>query len=321
MNRERMRTGRVDDAVFLVCSERSGSTLLTHMLGHHPQLAWSEALLFGGALVPAEGQWPPLEVFYDFLDGSRFFHSGGLTIDRRLDYVGLVHDFLLQKRARTGRPVVGATVHRHFDRLPWLFPACRFIHLVRDGRDVSRSTIGIGVAGNVWRGARWWLAAETMWDELRPRLPPERCHEVRYEALIRAPEATLAGICAFIGIPYSEQMLSYPQHTNYTPADPALVEQWRRAATPREIRLIEAVAGPMLVARGYQLSGLPPLSIGRVQRLWLREHDRYGRVRFRIERQGFTLTAADFLARHLRLRRLARRLQQRINAIEMRYLK
>ena len=311
---------RVADPVFLVGSERSGSTLLTHMLDHHPQMAWALALEFAVALVPAAGHWPPLDAYYDYLDSSRIFQTSGLTIDRRLGYVELVHDFLAQEGARKHKPVVGAALHHWFDRLPWLFPSCRCIHLVRDGRDVSRSAIDLGFVGNVWRGATWWARAERLWDELRAHLPPESVHEVRYESLVCHPDDTLRGICAFIGVPYSERMLSYPDDTSYHPADPARIEQWRRLPTAREIRVIEAVAGPLLVARGYPLSGLPPLHLGAVRRCWLREHDRYRRVRFRIGREGLPLTAADFLARHLRLHACARRLQQQRNAVEMRYL-
>jgi hypothetical protein len=313
------RQREVGDPVFLVGSERSGSTLLSHMLDHHPQIAWALALEFAVALVAAPGRWPYLQTFYDYLDASRIFQTSGLRIDRRLPYVELVQDFLAQEGARKGKTVVGATVHRHFDRLPWLFSTCRFIHLVRDPRDVSRSAIGLGFVGNV--GATWWAAAEALWDAVQTRVPPERRHEVRYESLIHQPEETLRGICGFVGVSYSPAMLGYVEATNYGPVDATPVEQWRRQATPHDIRIIEAVVGPLLSARGYQHSGLPPLRIGRGRRWWLREHDRYRRVRFRVGRDGVYLTAADFVARHLGLLRYARRVQQRINQIEIQSLR
>lgn len=309
------------DPLFLVGSERSGSTLLTHMLDHHPQMAWALALEFAVAQVRAPGVWPALPAYYDYLDGSRIFATSGLTIDRSVDYPALVANFLIQERTRKGKALVGAAVHRHFDRLPWLFPSGRYIHLVRDPRDVSRSAIGLGFVGNVWRGARWWAEAERTWDTLRARVPPAHCCEVRYEALIRDPESTLRDICAFIGVPYSEQMLAYPRDTSYGPVDPTPVEQWRLHARSEDIRTVEAVVGPLLVERGYAPSGHPPLRIGRLRGYWLREHDRYRRVRFRITRDGFRLTAADFLARHLHLHTTARRLQKRRHANEVRYLR
>jgi len=63
------------------------------------------------------------------------------------------------------------------------------------------------------------------------------------------------------------------------------------------------------------------MRIGPLRRAWLREHDHYRRVRFRIAREGLPLAAGEFLARHLHLRASARRLQQRRNAIEMRSLR
>ena len=312
---------RVDEPVFLVCSERSGSTLLTHMLDHHPEMAWALALEFAVEKVRAPGEWPPLDEYCAYLETHLVFQRSGMTVDRRLDYVSLVHDFLAQERARKRRPVVGAAVHRNFDRLPWLFPSCRFVHLVRDGRDVSHSLIGLGIAGNVWRGADRWSRTEAVWDRLRETLPAERVHEVRYEALVGAPEETLGAICEFIGVPYSDRMLAYPADTNYGPVDPTLAGRWRKNLAPRDVRIVEAVAGSMLAARGYAPSGLAPLRIGAFRRAFLREHDRFHRVRFRVAHDGFWLTATDFAARHLGLRGAARATLQRRNAIEARTLR
>lgn len=310
----------VVEPVFLVGSERSGSTLLTHMLDHHPQIAWALGLEFAVAPLEKPGEWPPLAVYYDYLDTNRIFQTSGLRVVPGLGYVELAHDFLAQERRRKGRPLVGATVHRNFDRLTWLFPACRFIHLVRDARDVSRSAIGLGFVGNVWRGAQWWVEAESLWSHLRRQLTDDRVHEVRYESLVREPLETLRRICDFIGVPYSPRMLSYPEDTKYKAPDAALADQWRRDMSAREIRIVEAVAGPLLVARGYALSGLPPLRLGSFEQLWLRENDRCRRIRFRIGREGIALVAGEFLARRLGWRSAARRLQRRRNQIEMRYL-
>lgn len=311
----------VGDPVFLVGSERSGSTLLAHMLDHHPELAWALALEFAGGLLRAPDQWPPLPTVHDRLRHSWYVRRTGLRIDPRLTYVELVHDFLEQERARKGKGRIGATVHRDFDRLPWLFPAGRFIHLLRDPRDVSRSAIGLGFVGNVWGGARRWVDAERRWDALCAHVAPARRYEVRYEQLIRHPADTLRGICAFIGVPYSAAMLGYPADTNFGPADATRIASWRHEAAPADVRVIEAVAGDLLEARGYQPSGLAPLRIGLLRRLWWREHDRYRRIRFRVARNGVWLTAADFCARRARLHGYARRLQKRIDDIEMQLLR
>src|SRR5690606_30898833 len=125
------------------------------------------------------------------------------------DYPTLLNGFLIQARDQAGKSLVGATVHRHFDRLLWLWPDARFIHLVRDPRDVARSCIGMGWAGNVWTGVERWVTAEQLWDRLRHRLTEARMLEVRYEDLLAAPDRVLARTCAFVGVDYAPAMLTY----------------------------------------------------------------------------------------------------------------
>src|SRR6185369_10561789 len=97
----------------------------------------------------------------------------GFTVDRSLSYPQLIDSFLQQQRARSNKPLVGATVHRHFDRLLRIWPVARFVHLVRDGRDVARSVIEMGWAGNLWTGCDRWIDAEQLWAKFSQMLPPD----------------------------------------------------------------------------------------------------------------------------------------------------
>ena len=117
------------------------------MLGHHPEIAWQNGFELSTDMVSDDGDWPNLETYYERLTTGRIFLSSDFTIDRALTYPELVRDFLEQRRSREGKPRIGATVHRHFDRLLYLWPDAYFIHLIRDGRDVARSTIVMGCPG------------------------------------------------------------------------------------------------------------------------------------------------------------------------------
>jgi len=312
---------RIENAFFLVGSERSGSTLLSIMLDHHPTIAWSRGFEYAVELLRETNRWPPLSDYYRFLETDRVFQTSGGRIDRTLSYPELIHDFLRQERDDDGKRLVGATVHFHFDRLRRIFPACRFIHLLRDGREVSRSCVDQGWAGNAWSGARRWIDAERLWSRVKGGLQSGEYYEVRYESFIDAPEQTLRALCDFIGVPYSSQMLAYPRDTTYMPPSPDFIDQWKQRLSVRDIRLVESRIGDLLQERGYRLSGLPPLRVGWASRQWLREDDRYRRMRFRIARNGWQLVAADFVARRLRLHPWARRLRLRLNAISTKYLK
>ena len=311
----------VSKPVFLVGAERSGTTVLRLMLDRHPQLAWCNEFEYVVDFLSDDGSYPKLNDYYDWLETHRIFQATGFVIDRSLSYPQLVNSFLCQKREREGKVLVGATVHRHFDRLLNIWPDARFIHIVRDGRDVARSCIGMGWAGNVWTGVERWLETECLWDKLCQTIPTEKRIEVTYEDLISDPVNTLRHLCDFIGIPYESVMLSYPQITTYDLPDPSFIGQWRRKLSEREIQLVESRIAHKLVERGYELSGLAMLSVNSLMIQRLRLQNWWTRVQFRIKRNGLALFILDYLSRRLGLNLWQKRIQLKINAIEASYLK
>lgn len=299
--------------LFLVAAERSGTTLLRSMLDHHPDVTWQNEFEFAVNLMSDQGQWPALETFYEFLSTHRVFQTNDFTIDINLDYGALVNSFLVQRMEQSEKNIIGATVHRHFNRLLTLWPDARFIHLLRDGRDVARSNIGMGWAANMWCGAARWIEAETLWEEVRGRLSEANVIEVSSEKLIASPVETLTAICQFIGVAYHSKMLSYPEDTTYQAPDPTLSYQWKKKLSDDDIRLAEARIGAMLEARGYPLSGLEPMEVSSKRQATLRRQDRIGRFLFRARRYGWILILQDALARRIGPRWWEKRIRHRIN--------
>lgn len=311
----------VSEPIFLVGAERSGTTVLRLMLDCHPQIAWCDEFEYAVDRIPDGGGWPRNDEYYQWLETHRIFQDSGFAIDRRLSYPQLINSFLCQKRDRVGKPLIGATVHRHFDRLLQIWPDARFIHLIRDGRDVARSCIGMGWAGNVWTGVERWIEAELLWPKLSSVLPAQRQIEINYENLILDPVKVLTRLCDFIGIPYDQAMLSYAQATTYDVPDPSLIRQWQRKLSDREIQLVESRIANMLVERGYELSGLPPLIVSPAIERKLRLQDSWARRRFRIQRNGLSLILSDYLSRNLRLTQWQQLVKLKLNAIERAHLK
>lgn len=315
----------VSQPVFLVGSMRSGTSMLRLMLDNHPELAFFHEFPFSVEMLAEEG-WPDMQEYYRYLASNRIFQDSGLSVDTGLDYPGLMNSFLKQKRDRDGKRLVGATVHLQFDRLLRIWPDARFIYLLRDGRDVARSCIGMGWAGNMYRAVDSWVGAERLWKSFVPSLPPERWTELRYEDLVRDPVSALTRVCRFIGLAYDPAMLGYGHSSTYEAPDPKLAEQWRTKLSPWELRLAEARIGDMLAERGYELSGQPRLTVGPVRDWWLRQHDRWNRIAFRRRRLGVRLLAAEMFMRvaapSLRyLERQRRRTVLRLHEVERAYLK
>lgn len=305
---------------FLVGSERSGSTMLGLMLKQHSQLAWMGQFEYATRYLPAKG-WPELTGYYERVEMDRIFQASGSTLQRGLDYPAQMRAFLAQRMARDGKPMVGAAVHKLIHRLPDLWPRARYVYLLRDGRDVARSCIQMGWAGNMWTACDRWLTAEREWRELCRRVPEAQRMEVRYERLVAEPEAVLDEICRFVGVAYEDAMLRYDAGSTYSKPDARYANQWRRKLSAREIRLAELRLADGLSARGYPLSELPPLRLSARDRLTLRMQDKQARVRSRLDRFGWKLLAAEVLSRRLGLKKLHRQVKQKTIDISVTHLK
>ncbi len=310
----------IDEPIFLVGAERSGTTVLRLMLDHHPELTWCIEFEYAVDQVSEQGHLPALETYHEWLETHRIFQACNFEIDPHLDYSQLVKSFLAQQASRTHKKIVGATVHRYFDRLLIIWPNARFIHIVRDARDVARSCVSMGWAGNVWAGVERWIEAEQLWSCTKQTIPAEQRLEITYESLIAEPRKILQQVCSFINVPYNEQMLKYPESTSYGLPDPRLIEQWKRKLTAREIQLIEARTAAMLIERGYELSDLPKLDTTAIKtRLklegWLR------RKLFQLKRYGFPLLVSNFASRRSGLKGWRKQVQMQLNIVDNAYLK
>lgn len=97
---------------------------------------------------------------------------------------------------------------RHLNLIRDLLPESRFVHVMRDGRDVALST------SNLWFGpdsveenAKWW---KTWIEDARQQAQHlELYKEIRYEDLVTDPEAVLKDVCTFLELPYEAKMLDY----------------------------------------------------------------------------------------------------------------
>lgn len=134
------------------------------------------------------------------------------------------------------------------------------LHLIRDGRGVVRSKLKSN-EGTLEEVIRSWRAeAERVARSVR-RMPHGRVIHVHYERLCADPEAELARICDFIGVPYDPRMLDFrnpPQHVVAgnrmrlsSGADIRLDEAWRRDLTDPQLEVFERLAGELNRARGY----------------------------------------------------------------------
>ena len=308
------------EVVFMCGALRSGTTLLGLMLNSHPDIYNPGERDFLFECAPDQQSGKGFEKYKAELKLNRIFGHSNLAINEALGHDDLIHDFVEQMRSPGKKLVIN--IHRHFERILEIFPDARFIHLIRDPRDVARSSIGMGWAGNVYYGVDHWIASETSFGLLKGLAAPGQIADVKNEDLILDPEAVLGEICRFLGLSFNTEMLNYSHTSTYAPPDPSLIEQWRKKLSPKEIGLIEGKVGSMLGEAGYAGSGHPIVEGGdSVNAISLALENRWKRLQFRLSRYGWGLTLWDFLARTSRIGPLKNHAKLRINEVNDRHVK
>lgn len=306
--------------VFIVGPLRSGTTLLRLLLDHH-----SSICIFGefeaSVSQAREESWPDIASYREFLSADRQSRAYELNIDESLEYVPLVKSLFGQLVARTSKPIVGAAIHSRADMLPKIWPEAKYIHLLRDPRDVAKSCIGMGWVGNVYEGAVYWLKPERHWDLLVTQVPAENTCTVRYEELVNDPESVLRSLCQFLGQSYEPRMLEIEADTTYCRPDPKLASQWRNSLSPKEISWVESRCANLMFRRGYEVTtkNLKPRSW--ICNLGLKLQSRLYRVQFNIHRWGLLNWSLYISSQRLGPSWLKKRAKLRIDSITLKHLK
>lgn len=309
---------RHPDPLFVFGALRSGTTLLRLMLKNHSRIhSPGEADYLFDHIVPdpsGPGGWR-----YDraALEDDWIFQEAGLDLPKRLEGADLAFALadLLSDR---GSGLTSLNIHRNAPAMAQLFPKAKFIHLLRDPRDVARSSVGMGWNGNSYFGVHHWIETETGWD--KAGIPREQVLTVRFEDLMQDLETGLGAICVFLDLDFEPKMLDYHKTSTYGPPDPNIAQKWRKKAGRREVARIEGLAGALMDARGYDRAGEPVVpGIFEEVALWGENHFR--RWRFNIHRYGFGLFAGHHLARLIGLKSVAQRMAMRKQTIKIQNLK
>ena len=298
---------------------RSGTTLLRLMIDGHPRFVCpGESDFLFDYLTPAQnGGWR-----YDLeaLAADRVFQASRARLPDTDEAMPALASMIADLRGSSDGCLV-LVLHRGLGRLLQIDPSIRILHLVRDPRDVARSAIGMGWAGNVFYGAKTWLDTEKEWERVATSLPANQVLEFHYEALLRSPEDTLSRVCEFLQDEYSPTMLDFPNSSTYSAVDSSLAEQWRHKQTPRELGLIEPLFGDLLTKRGYEPSGHPQIIPGPIDRMRLRVDHLSSVWRRKVSRYGLRDPLIVAACWKLGFPNWARSAQRRIDVVKKQYLK
>lgn len=317
----RLRTDKHRDIVFVYGALRSGTTVFRLMLDAHHRInnPGEMDFLFDHLHVD---ETHPTGWQYDLetLRLDRIFRSFDLSIEDGLTGLDLLDSFLDQIKARAPWQVLSINLHRNIDRVWQILPHVRVLHILRDPRDVARSSIQMGWAGTHYHGVGHWVATETCWDQALEANLNAQTQEVTYEALVQKPEKTLRQVCLFFDVPFDPNMVTYYQHTSYGPPDASLAEQWRHTCSDQDLQEVESRASALMMSRGYQPVH-PPLPINTPAKLNLALRNKVHIWQFGMSRFGALVFWAEKLTRWAGLKAAHRHYKLRMDAISVQYLK
>ncbi len=279
---------------FVVGMNRSGTTLLRMMLDAHPDLTIPPETHFVPDLIKAarEDDATP-ESALAAMKSAREWGDFGFSDEEMLARLRALDEIKPGPAVRTfydayteqqGKPRWGEKTPTYVQKMKLIqraLPETRFVHVIRDGRDVALSVLDRTVrdltAADI---ARRWQKKITKAREDSPKL--RHYIEIRYEDLILETEPTLRRVCEFIELPWDDALLTYHERSadrlkemaralpaegrakelsverrmkthemTTKPPSPDRVAHWRTQMTPEQRQEFEAVAGDLLEELGY----------------------------------------------------------------------
>jgi hypothetical protein len=284
-------------APFIVGVARSGTTLLRLMLDAHPELAIPPETHFVPRFVKEVERGADAEAGLAFVTGHKRWPDWGLDADALRARFEALDPFTAGDALRAffglyaeghGKPRWGDKSPTHLKRMARIhkaLPEARFLHVIRDGRDAALSLLERSWGPDTIpdAAAAWKEGIEKARRQAKRKLPDDAYVEVRYEELVREPEATLREVARAIELPWDERMLRYhevadermseverdfergggeritaaeraAQHALVRePPRPDRIGRWRTELPADARRQFEEIAGDLLAELGYPL--------------------------------------------------------------------
>jgi hypothetical protein len=253
--------------VFILGTQRSGTTLLTRILSAHPQI-----------YIQNELELP------NIFNGENSTDSVTQNIKKEIEQRhGLSIDNMLAKEECKIWGLKDPQLTDHIDVLREYLPNSKFIIIVRDGRGVANSYIENkwGLGTNAYTGAeRWKREVEQQIDFMNEY--PDNFLFIRFEDMVKDLKTTMLNVCEHLELPFDTAMLEYNKQVSYYDVKPEnkntfkkpdikLAEKWSVKLTKHQINVVENVAGDLLKQMKYELVG-KSIRINIIQKLYYKIH-------------------------------------------------
>lgn len=156
--------------------------------------------------------------FHEYFDYERFFEKQQYPILSLRKLANSLYGEIAESRGKEIFIEQTPWYGQRIDILDELFPEAKYIHMVRDGRDVAISFArtpwwhkNIGKNLERWHEEVWQII-----ESSNQILNPNQMLQVRYEDFVEQPENGLRRICDFLGIDFENAMLDPATFIDYS---------------------------------------------------------------------------------------------------------
>ena len=283
---------------FIVGVGRSGTTMLRLMLDAHPALTIPPETHFVPALIDAIDEGATPEQAVETMTSVRQWGDLGIepaeVLERwhgldRFESGPALRAFYAIYQERQGKPRWGDKTPiyvKNMRKIEKTLPEARFIHVIRDGRDVALSrwkrTLGEKDPAPASQVAEGWQRRIRRAQKQGAKL--SHYLELRYEDLVTDTEPNLRRICEFLELDWDPVVLRYYEHAaermaemardlpatdgkptrpgeermqahamTQKPPDPSAMYRWKEKMAPADVAAFDAAAGELLSELGYEV--------------------------------------------------------------------
>lgn len=254
-------SGRI---IFAVGARRSGTNWLQRILAARPDVVAmpTETYLFSHGLQPLAERIQHANP--NLPQTAKAFMPRDVFLDAARDFADRVFAENLRLIAPDARYVIERTPWHvyHLDLIAAVYPDAPIVHIIRDGRDVTRS-----LRSQSWgpksmaEAAEEWRSSVSAGRSTGGALP--RYIEVHYERLLADPEMEIGTLYERLDLDLSsgeleQAVLAARSAFNVDPVFPTIGSgKWRGALSPSDLRTFDRIAGPLLEELGYQREAPP----------------------------------------------------------------
>lgn len=287
---------------FLMCSERSGSNLITKLLDAHPAVCGpfpSHLIrscaphLFRYGDLSKDSNWNTLinDIVHYMNNKTSVWRTAVTEEDIRsgcasrtfADIVRLIYEQEAAAHEKSEVFIKENHIHLFFPFLITSFPKARYVWMVRDPRDMALTWKEAGSAlGGVRRAVGAWLDDQREYQKLYGYLGEQGTMLlIRFEDLLSQTVQTLKEVCVFLEIPYTTEMLDFykkditKENANRLsswkdlgqPIMPENIGRYKNQLSEIEIRYIEACCFEEMDFFGYDRDVETDAETGSIERI------------------------------------------------------